>query len=93
MQFDENFVKTPKLRDIWRHLFSLVTLIIRIFRENTTHTLMNIKERKHEKFREIAGSSAPELPDFDEKSQKFRQFGVLTNFLAVLKDATLATLC
>ena len=37
MQFDENFVKTPKLRDIWRHLFSLVTLIFRIFRENTTH--------------------------------------------------------
>ena len=46
---------------------------------------MTKKKGKHEKFREIAGSSAPELPEFDEKSQKIRQFGVLTNFLAVLK--------
>ena len=55
--------------------------------------MMTKKERKHEKFGEIAGSSEPELPDFNEKSQKIRQFGVLTNFLAVLKDTTLATLC
>ena len=55
--------------------------------------MMTKKKGKHKKFRENAGSSAPELPDFDEKSQKNRQFGVLTNFLVVLKNATLATLC
>ena len=41
------------------------------------------EKRKHEKFREIAGNSAPELPEFDGKSQKFRQFGVLTKFLSL----------
>ena len=37
----------------------------------------------YEKFREIAGNSAPELPEFDGKSKKFRQFGVLTKFLSL----------
>ena len=48
--------------------------------------------RKHEKFREIAGNSAPALPEFDIKSQKFRQFGVFTKFLSLSKIANLVTL-
>ena len=53
---------------------------------------MTQKSRKHEKFREIAGHSAPELPDFDRKSKKIRQFGVFTKFLPLSKNATLETL-
>ena len=54
--------------------------------------LMTQKSRKHEKFREIAGHSAPELPDFDRKSKTIRQFGVFTKFLPLSKNATLETL-
>ena len=46
----------------------------------------------YEKFREIAGNSAPELPDLTEKVTKIRQFGVFTKFLSLSKNATLETL-
>ena len=63
----------------------------RIFREN----VISIFPKLHwfdEIFREIAGNSAPELPEFDRKSQKFRQFGVFTKFLSLSKLANLVTL-
>ena len=53
---------------------------------------ISLIRRKHEKFREIVGNSAPELPEFDRKSKKFRQFGVFTKFLSLSKNATLETL-
>ena len=46
----------------------------------------------YEKFREIAGNSAPELPDLTEKVTKIRQFGIFTKSLSLSKNATLETL-
>ena len=47
----------------------------------------------YEKFREIAGNSAPELPDLTEKVTKIRQFGVFTNFLSIYIGGHTKTLC
>ena len=72
-------------------MFNLVTLVVKFF-VKTSEMVTEKRRRKHEKFREIAGNSAPELPEFDGKSQKFRQFGVFTKFLSLSKNATLETL-
>ena len=68
----------------WSQMFSLVTLIAEFY----VKTSISIFPKLHwfdGIFHEIAGNSAPELPEFDRKSQKFRQFGVFTKFLSLFQ--------
>ena len=69
----------------WSQMFSLVTLIAEIYVKTSYVSIFPKLHWFDEIFREIAGNSAPELPEFDRKSQKFRQFGVFTKFLSLFQ--------